>query len=145
MNDGFDIDLGDTGQNGVYFVGSGDLATLAEAATTEGLLATRIDLGGCKGKDDLLARLATALSFPADFGGNWDALADSLRDLSWLHARGHVLLFDRIEELRAAAEDDLDTLLDILDETAEDDGTHAVPFYAFLALPESDFDAADEN
>jgi Barstar (barnase inhibitor) len=35
-------------------------------------------------KHDLLAMLATQLSFPDFFGGNWDALEECIGDLSWL-------------------------------------------------------------
>ena len=56
----------------------------------------RIDLAGCRDKAALLRRLAFALPLPADFGDNWDALADCLRDPAWQPAWGHVLLFDQL-------------------------------------------------
>lgn len=43
-----------------------------------------VDIAGMRGKKDLLDALARALEFPQHFGSNWDALADSLEDLSWL-------------------------------------------------------------
>jgi len=36
-----------------------------------------------QGKQQLLRRIAEGLSFPDYFGENWDALIDSLSDLSW--------------------------------------------------------------
>lgn len=50
----------------------------------------------------LFAQYSTALEFPGWFGGNWDAFADCLQDLSWLPARGYVVLWNR-----ASAADDL--------------------------------------
>lgn len=41
-------------------------------------------IGPVDGKRELIAALRTALEFPAWVGANWDALADALRDLSWL-------------------------------------------------------------
>jgi hypothetical protein len=35
-------------------------------------------------KSDLLTEIAEAGKFPAYFGANWDALLDSLADLSWI-------------------------------------------------------------
>lgn len=37
-----------------------------------------------RGKEKLLGVLAKGLRFPKYFGGNWDALDECLRDLSWL-------------------------------------------------------------
>ena len=85
---GFDIGLGDPSQAGVFEVDSADLPALAAAARDAGLLALRIDLAGCDGKRALLLRLASVLDLPAGRGGNWDALMDALRDLSWLPAPG---------------------------------------------------------
>ncbi len=45
---------------------------------------------------------ARILAFPAWFGHNWDTLADCLSDLSWLRARGHVLIWDRYGVLARA-------------------------------------------
>lgn len=39
---------------------------------------------GIRNKAELLAALASAGHFPDYFGGNWDALQDCLRDLSWI-------------------------------------------------------------
>src|SRR3546814_14890677 len=51
------------------------------AAASLGFAVAEIDFRGCTGKDDALARFARALHFPDWFGGNWDALQDSLSDL----------------------------------------------------------------
>lgn len=40
--------------------------------------------GGIRSKRTLLKCLAQRLQLPGWFGGNWDALEDSLRDLTWL-------------------------------------------------------------
>ena len=135
-----DLSLGDPRRAGVFFVAGEDLATIEAAADDAGLLARRIDLHGCVDKAALLLRLANALDFPAGLGRNWDALDDALRDLSWLQAAGYVLLFDAASELRDADEAGFDTLLEILDNAAGDWGSHEVPFWAFLALPEEEFE-----
>jgi hypothetical protein len=140
MND-FDIDLTDPAQAGVFFVTGDDLDVLERAGREHGLLARRIDLAACAGKAGLLQRFAAALAFPASFGHNWDALADSLGDLEWLPAPGYVLLLDHAADLRDADEADFNTLLDILEQTAATWDADDTPFFAFLALPESAFDA----
>jgi RNAse (barnase) inhibitor barstar len=137
---GFDLDLTRASQNGVYFVGVNDLDRLARAAAREELGVCRTDLAGCHDKDELLRRLAVSLQLPATFGHNWDALADCLRDLGWMPAWGHVLLFEHVDDLRQAAEADCNVLLGILDDAATFGTDNDQPWFAFLALPDSAFD-----
>jgi RNAse (barnase) inhibitor barstar len=140
---GFDPGLDDPSRAGVYFVTSNDLGTMAMAARDAGLLARSIDLRGCKTKATLLLRMSSGLEIPAGSGRNWDALSDQLRDLAWLPASGYALLFDDASDLRDADEASFDTLLDILHEAATDWAQRAMPFWAFLAFPESEFERAD--
>jgi hypothetical protein len=137
---GFDLGLSDPTRSGVFFVSADDIATLGAACRDAGLRVQRIDLAGCTGKSMLLLRMATALDFPAGTGRNWDALTDRLRDLSWRPAAGHALLFDAAASFRDADESSFEILLDILDETASDWRARDIAFWAFLALPENDFE-----
>lgn len=136
---GFDLGLADATRAGVFFVTCDDLDGLGVAARDAGLLVRRVDMGGCNGKATLLLRISTALDFPTSFGRNWDALSDSLRDLSWLPGAGYALLFERAGDLRTADEGDFDTLLDILDDAVHDWAERELPFWAFIALPEEAF------
>jgi hypothetical protein len=71
-------------------------------------------------KSDLLAACAGAMEFPCTFGHNWDALADSLRDLSWAPAaRGYLVLYDHVDRLAAAQPQDLAVALDIFQSTVD--------------------------
>jgi hypothetical protein len=58
-----------------------------------------IELDGTKieGKADLLASLSEGFEFPDYFGGNWDALDECLRDLSWLEANGYAIVMEKSE------------------------------------------------
>jgi RNAse (barnase) inhibitor barstar len=136
---GFEPGLDDASQAGVFFVADEDLDTLTVVGRDAGLSVRRIDLSGCDSKAALLLRIATVLDFPQTSGRNWDALADSLRDLSWLPAQGYVLLFEQAHDFRAEHEDEFDTLLDVLDEASRQWSEREVPFWAFVALPEEDF------
>ena len=136
---GSDLDLTRPSQNGVYFVGSDDLDRLARAAAREEQHVSRSDRAGCRDKHELLRRLAVSLQLPATFGHNWDALADCLRDLGWLPAWGHVLLFEHTDELRQYAPADYDILLGILDDAATFGAEHDRPWFALLALPDGAF------
>ena len=144
MNAQFDLDFGDPSHSGIFFVTSDDLEPLAEAAGMQGLSVCRVNLADYVDHETLYDRLTRALRLPADFGRNWDALADSVRDLSWLKAPGYILLFDHAEGMRDANEDDFDTLLDILEEAVDYWQEAPAAFFVFFALPESAFDDADD-
>ena len=91
---------------------------LVTLATSLGLEAIRIDLGGCQDKAGFLERSAAALGFPAWFGDNWDAFYDCLADLSWRPGNGWVLILENVHDLRLAAPDVLDTALAIMGDAA---------------------------
>ena len=137
---GLDPDLTRPSQSGVYFVGASDLDRLARVARGDELHVSRTDLAECHDKDELLRRLPVSLRLPATFGHNWDALADCLRDMHWIPAWGHVLLFEHADELRQAAGADYDILLGILDDAATFGAEHETPWFAFLTLPDEVLD-----
>ena len=59
---------------------------------------------GTHGSGELLTVLAKELEFPAYFGGNWDALSDCLRDLSWLPECKRVVIVHNAMPLRSTAQ-----------------------------------------
>ncbi|MEG3050615.1 MAG: barstar family protein [Thermomonas sp.] len=124
----------------MFFVTADDIAILDDVVRDAGLLARHVDLRGCTDKAGVLSRLAQALEVPDGRGRNWDAMVDALRDLSWLPAPGYALLVDDARDLRDADETSFDTLLALLDEASADWATQQIPFWAFLALPEDDFE-----
>ena len=48
-------------------------------------------------KEQLLRLVAASMDFPGYFGGNWDAVEECLRDLSWRPADGYVLVLHSAE------------------------------------------------
>jgi hypothetical protein len=88
-----------------------------------------VDLTGRRAdKRAILDALSAALRFPTGPSPNWDALEDSLRDLSWLPAQGYVIVL----EAGDADEDDLDTLREIFWAAAELFATDAIPYKLLL-------------
>ena len=121
--------LQDPSRSGVYRVASDE--PVVDAVRGSRLALYDISLQGSK--KALLSRMAQALSLPTWFGGNWDALEDSLKDLP---GDGQVLLF------RGEAPE-LAVLLDVLRAAAEFWKGEGKPFFAVfvdprarLALPE---------
>ena len=127
--------LADATQCGAYFVDARDREAMAAAATSLDMALVAIDLTECREKAVALDRFAKALRFPGWFGGNWDALADCLGDLSWWPADGYVLLLDHADDWRDAARADFDIAIDILNATASAWAQQRKPFWALMPLP----------
>ena len=112
--------LADPAQAGAYFIDARDARALADAAGELGYALARADFGDCRDKDDALRRIAVALRFPDWFGGNWDALNDSVNDLSWWPAPGYVLLIEHAGGWQSQHPDEAATLVEEGVATAED-------------------------
>lgn len=88
---------------------------------------------GIRSKAELLAALASAGHFPDYFGGNWDALQDCLRDLSWISNRKVVVVHSDLPLHDTPAE--CHTYLEIL-QTALVDWSESVKSDADAPPPE---------
>ena len=115
--------LRDAARSGVYRVSAAD--AILDATRDGGLDVVVIDAAR-----DPLERIAAALAFPGWFGRNWDALEDSLADLSWRPARGRVLVFATYP-----SGPDRERLLDVLRSVAAHWAARGTPFFAVLIDP----------
>lgn len=96
------------------------LAPALEAAEAAGWATVRLDLDGVRSKAELMRRFGAALEVPEYFGGNWDALADALRDLSWLPAApGRLLVVSSWRGYAEARAADWETLREVLEEAVD--------------------------
>lgn len=138
MSHSHDPQLADPARAGVYFVSAQDLDVLAAFAVQAQLLVRRIDLLGVRDKRTLLLRMAVALDFPMASGRNWEGLLDCLCDLQWLPAPGYVLLLEGAGEMHAHDESDFDALVAVLDKAQAAWRARKVPFWAFMALRDTD-------
>jgi hypothetical protein len=113
--------LSDAKRSGVYR--ASDVEAIRQATAGSALDVVAIDAAG-----HALRKIADALAFPEWFGGNWDALEDSLGDLSWRRGDGHVLVFTGYPE-------DADRLIDVLRSSAEYWMQRKKPFFAVFVDP----------
>jgi RNAse (barnase) inhibitor barstar len=126
--------LGDTSRCGVYHAPRQGMPELLAAAEAAGFATFRIDLAAVLDKEGLFECLATALGFPNWFGRNWDALADCLGDLSWLEAKGYVILLERSDGFRTSNGADFTTALQVFKAAAEAWRDKRVPFWVLVDM-----------
>ena len=105
-------------------------AEVVEDARGRGMVAHLVRPAASKA--ELLDAVADALDFPAWTGRNWDALADSLTDLSWLPPGPHVLVWPATGRLREADPAAYATAVGVLEEAARVSAGSARPLTVLL-------------
>jgi hypothetical protein len=103
--------------SGVYHAPA-HVAAVRESLERSGARWLDIDLSKARTKAELMEALGRSIAAPADFGQNWDALADVLQDLSWQSASAYVLHLRECAAASRALGRDWATLLEILSESA---------------------------
>jgi RNAse (barnase) inhibitor barstar len=98
-----------------------------------------LDGHGVHDKQALLDRCVEEFLLPSYFGRNWDALQDSLTDLSWVPANsGYLVVYDRWRELADADPEAHRTLLDVFGAAVESWRNTPTPMAVFLLVTEED-------
>ena len=102
-------------QSGVYWIASSvEVTEMEQAAHQRNFRFVHLNGFGITNRADLFGMIQSAFEFPAHFGGNWDALLDMLRDLSWLPASGYIVFAHNLEPLSAYDHASYDHLLGVL-------------------------------
>lgn len=127
--------LSDSGQAGVYHLRR-DSREVAKAAETAGLACFRIDIGHAHDKGDFFDHVSKAMRFPAWFGRNWDALADCLKDLSWIPGKGWVVVFEQSKHFGAGHRQEFEEAMDLMAEIADFWRPQDRPFWTLIGGPE---------
>ena len=125
---------------GVYVVEDDTARAMFQAGPAAGFNVYRIDLSQARTASELHRIFGKALHFPEWYGNNWDALADSLTDMSWNEADGYVLILQRSEVLEKNNPAAHQTLLQVLTDTVAAWQEQGVAFWVlfvgdFPALP----------
>ncbi|UGY90624.1 barstar family protein [Streptomyces gobiensis] len=110
-----------------------ELPEMLGAAGAAGWHSAAVDLGGVRDKAAFLDRCARALALPDWFGHNWDALADSLTDLSWWgEPRGYLLVTRDWDGFEQAAPGDATTAAEVLAAASGYWSAREIPMTALL-------------
>jgi len=127
--------LKDAAKAGVYHF-SADARELARASAAAGLMVIYVDIGHAHDKEDFLADASKAMRFPEWFGGNWDAFADCLKDLSWLQAKGWVVVLEKSKHFCGGHGHEFKEAMDIMAEAAAYWRGEGKPFWTLISGPD---------
>ncbi len=109
-----------------------DISEIERAAVSAGLAFFKVDLSQAATKEDFLRAVSEALSFPAYFGMNWDALEECLTDFEWHAGKGYVIVLQAADTFSRTAPDEFKTASSILKSAAKFWKTREKPFYVIL-------------
>ena len=109
---------------------------VAAAAGAADLACFRIDIGRAHDKADFLDHIAKAMGFPQWFAGNRDALADCLKDLSWLPGKGWVVVLEKSKHFGAGHRAEFEQAMDLMAEIADFWRAQNRPFWTLVGGPE---------
>lgn len=106
--------------------------TVAERVEANGWRCFALNGDTIDNKSSFLAACASALHFPDYFGRNWDAFEECLNDLSWVTAKGYVVLYDNAENFARNAPEEWDVAFDILGDAVGNWQKHGTPFVVLM-------------
>ncbi|HPR05272.1 MAG TPA: barstar family protein [Denitromonas sp.] len=121
------------GPNRILSLHQGESEAIASAAQKRERRIVDVALDGLTDKAQILDALAQRFDMPRWFGHNWDALYDCLTDLSWLPAKGYVLILTNAAPDTCAAP----ILTDLLTDCCEHWQDRGVPFHVFAQTARS--------
>lgn len=127
--------LADSGRAGVYHLNR-EAWEVASSSGTANLVCVRIDIGHAHDKADFLGHVAQAMGFPQSFGRNWDALADCLKDLSWLPGKGWVVVLEKSKHFAGGHRHEFDEAMDLMGEVADYWRSQDKPFWTLIGGPD---------
>ena len=133
--DAFEAMLADAGRAGVYQLNR-EAREVARSAEAAGLVCFRVDIGHAHDKADFLDLLAKAMHFPDGFGGNWDALADCLQDLSWIDAGGWMVVLEKSKHFGAGHKHEFAQAMDLMSEVSVGWRGQGKPFWVLIGGPD---------
>jgi sugar phosphate isomerase/epimerase len=127
--------LADPARAGVFHLGP-DARAAARAAASAGLLVAYVDIGHAHDKDHFAEHVAEAMRFPESSGVDWDAFSRGLKDLSWLQAKGWVVILEKSKHLCAGHRHEFEDAMRAMAGAAEHWRGRGKPFWTLIGGPE---------
>jgi RNAse (barnase) inhibitor barstar len=105
-----------------------------------------IDGPKCTTKGELFSMFGKEFKFPSYFGNNWDAFEECINDLTWVSAKGYLVIITNAEHLLRNSENDYKVFVAIMQEAGFNwanrkkpgEYRQAVPFHVLLTISNKD-------
>ena len=127
--------LNDAARAGVFHL-SADARELATAAASAGLMVIYVDIHHAHDKDDFMAEASRALRFPDQAGASWGSFALGLKDLSWMQAKGWVLILEKSKHFAGGHGHEFKDAMAAMSATADHWRAQGKPFWTFIGGPD---------
>ena len=122
----------------VHYTTAQDIELLIHDLQQAEIAVLKENVGSVATDADLLARMAKAMQFPPYFGQNWDALDECLADMTWLPAKGYVLVLDQADALWKRAAPTAGRLVESWLVSAEAWAEENIPFHLVFTWPKGE-------
>ena len=115
---------------------AGDQRALASAAASAGLMVVYIDIHHAHDKDDFMAEATLALRFPEQAGTSWDSFEHGLKDLSWIQAKGWVVILEKSKHFAGGHSHEFKDAMAAMSAAADHWRAKGKPFWTFVGGPD---------
>jgi hypothetical protein len=127
--------LKDADRAGVFHL-SADARELASAAASSGLMVIYVDIHHAHDKEDFLAEASHAMRFPESLGASWEAFSGGLKDLSWINAKGWVVILEKSKHFCGGHGSEFKAAMAAMSAAADHWRAQGKPFWTFIGGPE---------
>ncbi|HEY6239597.1 MAG TPA: barstar family protein [Burkholderiales bacterium] len=125
----------DAAKAGVYQL-TADARELAGAAAAAGLMVVYVDIHHAHDREDFLADASRAMRFPEAESASWDDFAKGLKDLSWIEAKGWVVILEKSKHFCGGHGHEAKETLAAMDAAAAHWRGQGKPFWTLIAGPD---------
>ncbi len=127
--------LADSSKAGVFHLGP-DARVAAQAAASAGLLVAYVDIGHAHDKAHFAEHVAEALRFPGGHDTDWSAFVEGVRDLSWLQAKGWVVILEKSKHFCGGHRHEFEDAMKVMADAAAHWRAQGKPFWTLIGGPE---------
>lgn len=127
--------LKEAARAGVFHL-SADARELAGAAASSGLMVIYVDIHHAHDKDDFMAEASHALRFPGQAGASWETFALGLKDLSWIQAKGWVVILEKSKHFCGGHRHEFKEAMQPMVAAAEHWRGRGKPFWTLIGGPD---------
>jgi hypothetical protein len=127
--------LKDAARAGVFHL-SADARELAGAAASAGLMVIYVDIHHAHDRGDFMEEASHALRFPEQPGSTWESFALGLKDLSWMQAKGWVVILEKSKHFCSGHGHEFKDTMAAMSDAAEHWRALGKPFWTLIGGPD---------